>query len=161
MKKFFALSVSLVIVVMILTVGFSSGSASRGLSDFPFGENVGSMGASSLTALRGAVEDTGTKPKSPLEGPRTEAVEVADGDSTSFQGLALTVNSISEIPDCYLNCFEVSLGVSVGGGEITNFLHNEGDIFSYEGYRIKISQVAPRTPQNGVLRRAVFLFSTE
>jgi hypothetical protein len=161
MKKFFAVSISVGIIAMMLTVGFSSKASSRGVSDFSLRENADSMGASGLTALRSVVEGAVFKSESPLEGSRTKAVEVVEGRSTSFEGLAVSVNSITEIAGCNTNCLEVRMSLSVNGGEITTLSYKEGEEFSYGGYGIKISQLAPLTPLNGVRRRAVLLFAVE
>lgn len=161
MRKFFAISISIGVVLMILTVGFSSRAASRSLLDFSFEESVEALGASSLTALRSVVDEVATRSVTPDVNSEMRAVEVVEGDSVSFRELGITVQSVSETLDCSTNCLEVEIGVSTAGEEVAVTSHKEGDAFLYNGYRIKISQIAPHKPENGVLRRVVFLFSVE
>jgi hypothetical protein len=161
MKKLIALSFSLGFIIIILSAGFSSRASSRDFLGVSFDENSYSMAASSLMALRDLAPETTSNSEVLPKNQRVKAVEVLEGSSVFFEGLGITVNSISEIPNCYTNCFELQMSVSIEGGEIDVISQKEGEVLLYGGYSIKISQVAPHIPRAGVQRRVVFILSAE
>jgi hypothetical protein len=86
------------------------------------------------------------------------AVEIKEGERTSFQGLSVTLVSVEEKNPCERNCLRANLLLASGGAS-DEFFGEVGDVFSFGGTVVKLSQLAPLEAPEGVLRRAVLLFS--
>lgn len=138
----------------ILTIGLSSRSAdSRSLAYLAPEANQASA-AQAFFALGQEAPLTRT-----ASSETQKAFDIEEGDSIYFNGLSLTVASISKDASCAdPHCFEVTLHLSEGG-EMETLSGTVSEVLSYKGYAVKVSQVAPMEVVGGGLRRAVLLLS--
>ncbi|MEX0933374.1 MAG: hypothetical protein WDZ74_01335 [Candidatus Paceibacterota bacterium] len=155
MRKQLILTFSAILVVALLTVGFSSRAANTQFESIS-GEASALLATQGLTALH---ETTSVKETQafPPDG-ETSAVELEEGDSTLFRGLSLTLITVQEKATCS-TCLEAEMQLSTSTGTTETVFHEEGEVFFHEGYKIKISQIAPEENLTGVSRRVVLLFS--
>lgn len=157
MRKQLVFTFSAILVVAILTVGFSSKAESTPVFEITSGEKSTLLAAQGLTAVKEVVS-FGEK-QTPSAGEETFAVEIKEGGSTSFRGLSITLLEVQKKASCARDCLEAQIQLSVGADNFITFSRGEGGVFLYEGYQVKVSQIAPEETSGDVSRRAVLLLS--
>ena len=147
-----------ILIVAIVTVGFSSKAENAQIFEMSFSEKDSLLAAQGLTAIK---EGVSIKEKSttPSLGEETLARELKEGGSTSFRGLSITVTAIKKNTSCITYCLDAEMQLSTDTGTIVSVSHGEEDVFVHEDYRIKVSQIAPKDTPQGVSRRVVLLIS--
>ena len=157
MRKQLVLTLSAILVVTILTVGFSSKAESTPLFEITYGEKSMQLAAQALTAVGERVSFGEVSPL--VTDEEILAIEVKEGGSTSFRGLSITLIAVQERASCIADCLEAQMQLSTDAGNVISVSYREGDTFAHEGYRVKVSQIAPTEIPSGVSRRVVLLLS--
>jgi len=119
-------------------------------------ENTGEQPAGFGVLVSGA--QTGNARRSHADETYEWASEIREGERESFRGLSVTLVSVEEKNPCERNCLRANL-LFASGGASDEVFGAVGDVFSFGGVTVKVSQLAPFEAPEGVVRRAVLLFS--
>jgi len=164
MKKLFTLLFIGSFIVALLNIGLSSRTTKLHTFSLASNDTISSknLTASGLTALGGQFASENHIARASEVADYAKAIEVGEGGSASFEGLSVTVSSVATSSSCLsTQCMTVELQLSVDNETVDYSSHKLGEVLSYKGYEVKISQIAPLEVLPGVSRRVVLLFSRD